>query len=313
MLHPQAHVRPGFPPGVRVHEVGPRDGLQNEPAVVPTATKAELVRRLVGAGLTSVEFSSFVSSRWVPQLGDAEEVHRLVSDLEGARLVALVPNQAGLERALAAGVRAIAVFASATEAFSKRNLNAGVEESMRRFEAVIGSARQAGMWVRGYLSMCFGDPWEGTVDPARVAELVGRLVSAGCQEVCVADTIGVATVGSVGHLLEVLYGQGVEASSLAVHFHDTYGQALANSLEAIRLGVPTVDASAGGLGGCPFAKSATGNLATEDLVWALEGLGVDTGVDLEALAATSLWMAGQLGRPAASKVVTALSEEVNPQ
>ena len=297
----------GLPARVSVYEVGPRDGLQNERTVVPVEVKAEFVRRLLAAGLRAVETTSFVSPKWVPQLADAEQ---LLAELgpapAGLRLPVLVPNSTGLDRALAAGVREIAVFASATEAFASRNLNRTVAESLAMFRPVVERARAEGVAVRGYLSMCFGDPWEGPVEPAVVAGHARTLFDMGIGELSLGDTIGVATPGQVVAVLDALAQQGVTADRLAVHFHDTYGQALANTLIALQHGVTVVDASAGGLGGCPYAESATGNLATEDLLWQLHGLGIDTGVDLTALVATSAWMAGQLGRPSPSRVVQAL-------
>jgi hydroxymethylglutaryl-CoA lyase len=300
----------GLPPAVRIHEVGPRDGLQNEQATVPTEVKGEFVRRLAGAGLATVEATSFVHPEWVPQLADAEELFPLVRDLRDqydVRLPVLVPNERGLDRALALGAREVAVFASATESFAKANLNRTVAESLAMFEPVVGRARREGLRVRGYVSMCFGDPWEGPVPIPQVVEVCRSLLALGCDELSLGDTIGVATPGHVQELLSALDQAGVSGTTLAVHFHDTYGQALANTLAALQHGVTVVDASAGGLGGCPYAKSATGNLATEDLVWMLHGLGIDTGVDLGRLIATSVWMAEQLGRPSPSRTVRALS------
>jgi hydroxymethylglutaryl-CoA lyase len=230
----------------------------------------------------------------------------LLEDLRGVRLPVLVPNERGLDRALALGVREVAVFGSATESFAKANLNRTVDESLAMFEPVVAKARAAGATVRGYLSMCFGDPWEGPVPVAQVAGVARRLFDLGCDELSLGDTIGVATPGHVVALLDAL---DIPVDRIAVHFHDTYGQALSNTLAALQQGVSIVDASAGGLGGCPYAKSATGNLATEDLVWMLDGLGVETGVDLNRLTATSVWMAEQLGRPSPSRTVRALSHE----
>ncbi|NJQ02527.1 hydroxymethylglutaryl-CoA lyase [Streptomyces zingiberis] len=301
---------PALPARVRIHEVGPRDGLQNEAAAVPVEIKAEFIRRLAATGLDTVEATSFVHPRWVPQLGDAERLMELLAQAglpAGLRLPVLVPNRRGLERALALGVREVAVFGSVTESFARANLNRSVDESLAIFEPVVARAKEAGMRVRGYLSMCFGDPWEGAVPVARVAGAGRRLLDLGCDELSLGDTIGVATPGHVGALLTALGEAGVDAARTAVHFHDTYGQALANTLTALRHGVTTVDASAGGLGGCPYAKSATGNLATEDLVWMLHGLGIETGVDLGRLTATSVWMAAHLGRPSPSRTVRALA------
>ncbi|GCD37494.1 hydroxymethylglutaryl-CoA lyase [Streptomyces chrestomyceticus JCM 4735] len=299
---------PGLPARVRIHEVGARDGLQNESAVVPTEVKAEFVRRLVDAGLTTVEATSFVHPKWVPQLADAEQLYPMLADLD-AHLPVLVPNDRGLDRALALGARRIAVFGSATESFAKANLNRTVEESLAMFTPVVARAKEEQAHVRGYLSMCFGDPWEGPVPVAQVVRVCRALLDMGCDELSLGDTIGVATPGHVQALLAALNEAGVPTDRLGVHFHDTYGQALANTLAALQHGVTTVDASAGGLGGCPYAKSATGNLATEDLVWMLQGLGIETGVDLGRLTATSGWMAGQLGRPSPSRTVRALSHK----
>ena len=296
----------GLPRSVRIHEVGARDGLQNEKATVPTAVKAEFIHRLAAAGLRTVEATSFVHPKWVPQLADAEELMPLLEDLPGVHLPVLVPNERGLDRALALGVREVAVFGSATESFAKANLNRTVEESLAMFEPVAAKARAAGASVRGYLSMAFGDPWEGPVPVRQVAAVARRLFDLGCDEVSIGDTIGVATPG---HVVALLGALDIPVDRIAVHFHDTYGQALSNTLAALQQGVSIVDASAGGLGGCPFAKSATGNLATEDLLWMLNGLGIDTGVDLTRLTATSVWMAEQLGRPSPSRTVRALSHE----
>ena len=301
---------PGLPRSVRIHEVGPRDGLQNEKTSLPVEVKAEFIARLAAAGLRTVEATSFVHPKWVPQLADAEELFPLVAGLPaeypGLRLPVLVPNERGLDRALAHQVADIAVFASATESFARRNLGRGVEESMEMFAPVVRRATAAGIQVRGYLSMCFGDPWEGPVPASAVVAIGRRLLDLGCSELSLGDTIGTGTPGQVAALLGEFAAQGIGPGSLAVHFHDTYGQALANTLAALQCGVSVVDASAGGLGGCPYAKSATGNLATEDLVWMLQGLGIETGVDLPALAATSQWLAARMGRPSPSRAVRAL-------
>ncbi|KJY38121.1 MULTISPECIES: hydroxymethylglutaryl-CoA lyase [Streptomyces] len=298
----------GLPPRVRIHEVGARDGLQNEKTAVPTEVKAEFIHRLAAAGLTTVEATSFVHPKWVPQLADAEQLFPLLSDVP-AELPVLVPNERGLDRALALGATRIAVFGSATETFAARNLNRTVAESLAMFEPVVARAKAAGAHVRGYLSMCFGDPWEGAVPVPQVVRTAKALLDLGCDELSLGDTIGVATPGHVQALLGELNAAGVATGRIGVHFHDTYGQALSNTLAALQHGVTTVDASAGGLGGCPYAKSATGNLATEDLVWMLDGLGIETGVDLAALTATSVWMAERLGRPSPSRTVRALSHK----
>ncbi|ROR44317.1 hydroxymethylglutaryl-CoA lyase [Kitasatospora cineracea] len=307
---PQPVRDPGLPARVRIHEVGARDGLQNESALVPVEVKAEFIARLAAAGLRTVEATSFVHPKWVPQLADAEELMPRLADLParhpGLRLPVLVPNERGLDRALAHHAGEVAVFASATETFARRNLNRSADEAMAMFRPVVERATGAGIPVRGYLSMCFGDPWEGPVPVDQVVRHGLALLEMGCAELSLGDTIGVATPGHVNALIDAFTRSGVPVGQLAVHFHDTYGQALANTLAALRSGVTVVDASAGGLGGCPYAKSATGNLATEDLVWMLHGLGIETGVDLAALAATSGWMARHLGRPSPSRTVRAL-------
>ncbi|WP_405830216.1 hydroxymethylglutaryl-CoA lyase [Streptomyces sp. NBC_00105] len=300
---------PGLPARVRIHEVGARDGLQNEKSAVPTEVKAEFIHRLAAAGLTTVEATSFVHPKWVPQLADAEALFPQLADLDGVALPVLVPNERGLDRALTLGATRIAVFGSATETFASRNLNRTVAESLAMFEPVVARAKQEQAHVRGYLSMCFGDPWEGPVPVHQVVRVAKSLLDLGCDELSLGDTIGVATPGHVRELLGSLNEAGVGTDRIGVHFHDTYGQALSNTLAALQHGVTTVDASAGGLGGCPYAKSATGNLATEDLVWMLDGLGIETGVDLAALTATSVWMAEQLGRPSPSRTVRALSHK----
>jgi hydroxymethylglutaryl-CoA lyase len=298
----------GLPDRVTIWEVGPRDGLQNEPAVIPVDVKIEFLDRLAGAGLTVLETTSFVSPKWVPQLADAEDLLAGLARRAGVRYPVLVPNERGLERALAAGCTEIAVFGSATETFAQRNLNSTLDDQFERFEPVVRRALDTGVEVRGYLSMCFGDPWEGTVDVDQVVRASRRLLDLGCFQLSLGDTIGVATAGQVVRLLGALGEAGIGAERLAVHFHDTFGQALSNTIAALRCGVSTVDSSAGGLGGCPYAESATGNLATEDLVWLLDGLGIEHGVDLDALVSTSSWLADRLGRPSPSRVVRALTK-----
>ncbi|MFE1174604.1 hydroxymethylglutaryl-CoA lyase [Streptomyces sp. NPDC058773] len=299
----------GLPTRVRIYEVGARDGLQNERTVVPTEIKAEFIHRLAAAGLPTVEATSFVHPKWVPQLADAERLFPLLDDLDPDRLPVLVPNDRGLDRALALGARRIAVFGSATESFAKANLNRTVDEALAMFAPVVARAKDAGVHVRGYLSMCFGDPWEGPVPVAQTVRVCRALLDLGCDELSLGDTIGVATPGHVQTLLTALNEAGVATPRIGVHFHDTYGQALANTFAALQHGITTLDASAGGLGGCPYAKSATGNLATEDLVWMLHGLGIETGVVLDRLTATSVWMAEALGRPSPSRTLRALSHK----
>ena len=298
--------RQDVPDSVTIWEVGPRDGLQNEAAVIPASVKVEFINRLSECGLPVVEATSFVRPDRVPQLADSAEVMSGITRRSTVRYPVLVPNERGLDAAIAAGAHDIAVFASATETFAQRNLGRAMNSQMAMFSPVIRRARAHGMGVRGYVSMCFGDPWEGAVDPGRVVHVCAELMAAGCTELSVGDTIGVATPGQVADLVRRVERAEITLDLVGVHFHDTYGQALANSLAALEAGVTTIDSSAGGLGGCPFAESTTGNLATEDLVWMLTGLGIHTGVDLDALVSTSVWLAGRLGRPSPSRVVQAL-------
>jgi hydroxymethylglutaryl-CoA lyase len=307
MTRPMVARDPALPAAVTIYEVGPRDGLQNESGIVPLAAKAEFVTRLIAAGLPIVEATSFVHPRWVPQLADAAELVAQLPLAGPTPLPVLVPNERGLDRALAAGCSHIAIFGSATETFARKNLNATLDSQLAMFEPVVARARAAGVDVRAYVSMCFGDPWEGDVPVEQVVSTGRRLLELGCSQLSIGDTIGVGTAGQVGALIEAFGAAGVGVDRLAMHFHDTYGQALANAYAALRHGITTFDASAGGLGGCPYAESATGNLATEDLVWMLDGLGIEHGVDLDALVRTSVWMSGVLGKEPASAVVRALS------
>jgi hydroxymethylglutaryl-CoA lyase len=310
MSLPQVVPDPAMPKRVTIYEVGPRDGLQNEQGVVSTQVKADFVRRLAAAGLPVVEATSFVHPRWVPQLADAAELVDLLLDELGdaaREMPVLVPNERGLDRALEKGMRHIAIFGSATETFAQRNLNRSLDDQFAMFEPTVTRARGEGLDVRAYVSMCFGDPWEGTVPIQQVVAVGKRLFDLGASQLSLGDTIGVGTAGHVTALLAAFNEAGLPNESLAMHFHDTYGQALSNTTAALRCGITTFDASAGGLGGCPYAKSATGNLATEDLVWLLNGLGIEHGVDLARLVETSRWMAAQLGRPSPSAVVKALA------
>jgi hydroxymethylglutaryl-CoA lyase len=277
---PAVHPRPGLPTRVSVYEVGPRDGLQAEKAVVPLPVKLELIDRLGEAGLAVIEATSFVSPRWVPQLADADELMASLRRRPGVRYPVLVPNQQGFERAMAAGAEELAIFVSATESFAQQNLGTSLEGAIEMAAPVVAAASASGIPVRGYVSMCFGDPWEGKVDPERPAGVAARLIELGCSTISLGDTIGVATAGQVVAVLDQVETAGVPRDRIALHLHDTYGQALANVLAGLEAGIVEFDSSAGGLGGCPYAKSATGNLATEDLVWMLDGLGIDTGVDL---------------------------------
>ncbi|AZH84046.1 hydroxymethylglutaryl-CoA lyase [Plantibacter sp. PA-3-X8] len=306
---PQPRMEPvdGLPTRVRVYEVAPRDGLQAETDILPTAVKAELCRRLYEAGSRDLEVTSFVPATWIPQFADAE---RLVAGLDvptGARAVGLVPNLRGLHRAIAAGVREVSVVVSASESFARANLNTSREGAVERAEEVVAAATAEGVPVRGYVSMAFGDPWEGAVDPATVVEAAVRLYRAGCSTVAVSDTIGVGTPGLTTRVVRDVLAAGIPVEAVALHLHDTYGQGLANVYAALSLGVAEFDSSVGGLGRCPYAKGATGNLATEDLVWMLHGLGIETGLDLGALAATTAWLARVRGVAAPSNVATALA------
>jgi hydroxymethylglutaryl-CoA lyase len=303
---PAVHPRPGLPPSVTVFEVGPRDGLQAEKAVVPVEVKLEFIDRLGEAGLAVVEATSFVSARWVPQLADADELMARLRRRPGVRYPVLVPNQRGFERAMAAGADELAIFVSATESFAAQNLGTTLDGAIEMAAPVVAAATGRGIPVRGYVSMCFGDPWEGRVEPERPAAVAARLVDLGCSSVSLGDTIGVATAGQVAAVLDRVEAAGVPRARVALHLHDTYGQALANVLAGLEAGVTEFDSSAGGLGGCPYAKSATGNLATEDLVWMLDGLGIESGIDLPTLVETSRWLATKLGRRSPSRVVTAL-------
>ncbi len=286
---------------VRVVEVGPRDGLQNEAAQVPTATKVTLIDRLSACGFPVVEATSFVSPKWIPQLADAADVLARIARRPGVQYPVLVPNEKGLEGALASGVREIAVFTAASDAFNRRNTNCDIDESLRRIAPVVERALAAGMWVRGYVSTVLGCPYQGAVPVADVVRVAVALHAMGCAEISLGDTIGVGTAEKAREMLQACAGE-IPMPQLAVHFHDTYGQALANVLACLEEGVRSVDASVAGLGGCPYAQGASGNLASEDLVYQLHGLGMDTGVDLDALCDTARWINEELGREPASKL-----------
>ena len=294
-----------LPPAVTIVEVGPRDGLQNEAAAVPTEAKVAFVDALGAAGHRVIEVSSFVSPRWVPQMADAAEVFAAIQRRPGVRYTALVPNLPGLERALAAGVDEIAVFAAASETFSARNINQPIAASLARYTEVIRAAAAAGRRTRAYVSCAFGCPFEGPIAPDAVYAVTSALLESGAYEVAVSDTIGVAHPGQVQSLMAML-GARAPLARLALHFHDTRGTALANVLAGLDAGVVTFDASAGGLGGCPFAPGASGNLATEDLLYMLDGLGITTGVSLDGVVAASRSMAPWLGHPARSRYLQAL-------
>jgi hydroxymethylglutaryl-CoA lyase len=295
----------GLPERVTIVEVGPRDGLQNEKAVVPTAQKIAFVDQLTAAGHQAIEVSAFVSPKGVPQMGDATEVFAGITRKAGVRYAALVPNRAGLDRALAAGVRDVAIFAAASETFSRKNINQSVDESFAVYRQVTDAAMQAGLRVRAYLSTSFGCPFEGPVAIERVIELTERLLHLGAYEVAVSDTIGVAHPGQVSRLLDELLAR-VPVAHIALHFHDTRGTALANVLASLQHGVTTFDSSAGGLGGCPYAPGAAGNLATEDLVYMLDGLGITSGVSLDGVMRASRAIEDAVGHPLPSRYVRAL-------
>jgi isopropylmalate/homocitrate/citramalate synthase len=289
---------PGF---VRVVEVGPRDGLQNEPREVPTEVKVELIERLADAGLPAVEATAFVSPKWVPQMADHTEVLERIRRNPGVDYPVLSPNLKGFEAARAAGATEVAVFGAASEAFSKKNINCSIAESLERFRPIVSEAKQYGIKARGYVSCVLGCPYEGAVAPERVAEVASALYEMGCYEISLGDTIGVGTPGKTQAMIEAC-AKRVPIEKLAGHYHDTYGQALANIYASLEMGVRTFDASVAGLGGCPYAAGASGNVATEDVVYLLNGLGVRTGVDLAKLVAIGRWICGVLGREPSSKV-----------
>ena len=294
-----------LPSKVRIVEVGPRDGLQNEKQLVPTDTKIEFLRLLAAAGLTAIEATAFVSPRWVPQMADHAEVMRALPHRDGVTWPVLVPNLRGFESALAAGATEVAVFAAASETFSQRNINCSIAESFERFAPVFDAARAAGIRVRGYVSCVLGCPYEGAVPPSKVAEVAGALFERGAYEISLGDTIGVGTPGKTATLLETVSAR-VPIHALAGHFHDTYGQALANVYASLLAGVHVFDASVSGLGGCPYAPGAAGNLATEDLLYLLNGMGIDTGVNLDRLITAGAFICEKLGRSTQSRVARAL-------
>lgn len=292
---------------VRIVEVGPRDGLQNEKTLIPAAEKIALIDRLSATGLRSIEATSFVSPKWVPQLADATEVYTGIAKRPGVRYPVLVPNEQGYERARAVGVEEIAVFTAASEAFNRKNINASIEESLQRFAPVIARAQADGVAVRGYVSTVLGCPYQGDVPVADVVRVARALHAMGCYEISLGDTIGVGTPAKAAAMLRAVAAE-VPMPALAIHFHDTYGQALANILSCLEEGVRVVDAAVSGTGGCPYAKGASGNVASEDVVYMLHGMGLDTGIDLDALSATGRWLATLLGRASGSKVTQARTD-----
>ena len=293
------------PAHVRIVEVGPRDGLQNEKQLVSTDTKLELIGRLGQAGLQAIEATAFVSPRWVPQMGDAAAVMAGLARLPRVAYPVLTPNMKGFEAALAAGAAEVAVFAAASESFSRKNINCSIDESLDRFRPVVEAADAAGVNVRGYVSCVLGCPYEGEIAPQAVAEVAAALFEMGCYEVSLGDTIGVGTPDNTRRMLDVVARQ-VPLAALAGHYHDTYGMAIANIVASLDAGVTVFDAAVGGLGGCPYAAGASGNVATEDVAYLLAGLGIETGIELEALVDTAAWISDRLGRNPASKVARAL-------
>lgn len=294
-----------YPKQVKLVEVGPRDGLQNEPGQVSTETKVTLIEKLAACGLKTIEAGAFVSPKWVPQMADSAAVFKALSRQEGVRYAALTPNMKGLEAALEAQAGEVAVFAAASESFTKKNINCTIEESFERFIPVCDAAKRAQLPVRGYVSCVLDCPYEGEIDPERVAEISGRLMDAGCYEVSLGDTIGKGTPRRAVEMVTRVAGK-ISMQNTAVHFHDTYGQALANIHAVLDLGVSTVDSSVSGLGGCPYAKGASGNVATEDVLYLLTGLGIETGVDMAGLLEASSYISDVLGRKPVSKVAQAL-------
>lgn len=301
-----------FPQQVRIVEMAPRDGLQNEPGpVIATEIKVELINRLSATGLRHIEAASFVSPKWVPQMGDAAQVMAQIERTPGVIYSALTPNLKGLEAAMAAGVEEVAVFSAASEAFTQKNINCSIAESLDRFAPLVEQALARGMRVRGYVSTVLGCPYEGDIDPARVAEVSQRLLEMGCYEISLGDTIGTGTPLKAKRMLEAV-NRVVPMQQLAAHFHDTYGQALANLYAVLEEGVSVIDSSTAGLGGCPYARGASGNVATEDVLYLLQGLGIETGVDLQAVVDTGYWITRQLGRCNGSRVAQALGESTPP-
>lgn len=294
-----------LPSRVKIVEVGPRDGLQNEKTMVATATKVELINRLNNAGLSVIEATAFVSPKWVPQMADAPDVMAQITRKAGVTYPVLTPNLKGLDAAIASGATEVAVFGAASESFSQKNINCSIAESLDRFRPVTDAACEAGLAVRGYVSCVLGCPYEGEIAPAKVAEVSKALYDMGCYEISLGDTIGTGTPTKAQAMIDAVT-KHVPVEKLAAHFHDTYGQALANLLAVLQMGVATIDSSVAGLGGCPYAKGASGNVATEDVVYMLNGLGIKTGIDLEKLADTGSWICDQIGKSSASKVNLAL-------
>ncbi|MDO8347329.1 MAG: hydroxymethylglutaryl-CoA lyase [Rugosibacter sp.] len=294
-----------LPSKVRIVEVGPRDGLQNEPQAVPTATKVELIHRLAAAGLKTIEATAFVSPRWVPQMKDAAEVFAAIKKQPDVAYPVLTPNLQGFEAALAAGAKEVAIFGAASETFSQKNINCSIAESLERFQPIVEAAKAADIKVRGYVSCVLGCPYQGEIAPLAVAEVAHTLFEMGCYEISLGDTIGAGTPEKTKTMLEAVTRR-VPLKKIAGHFHDTWGMAIANIYAALEVGVSVFDSSVAGLGGCPYAAGASGNVATEDVVWLLRGLGIDCGVDLNKLVDAGAWISGELGREPASRVARAI-------
>ena len=299
------HLPKSMPSHVRIVEVGPRDGLQNEPGAISTEAKIAFIEKLADSGLQAIESASFVSPKWVPQMAASDQVMRGIRRLPGVSYPVLTPNLKGFEAALAAGAEEVAIFGAASQSFSKKNINCSIEESLARFEPVCAAAREADVRVRGYVSCVLGCPYEGEIDPQVVADVSARLLRMGCYEISLGDTIGAGTPGRAVQMIDAVTAQ-VPVERLAAHFHDTYGQALANLYAVLQRGVAVVDSAVSGLGGCPYASGASGNLATEDLLYMLDGLGIETGVDMDRLLDAGEYICGVLGRESGSKVARAL-------
>lgn len=296
-----------LPKKVRIVEVGPRDGLQNEKQAIATAAKIQLIENLVDAGLNYIEAGSFVNPKWVPQMADSGDVFSGITRKTGVTYAALTPNLQGYERAIAVGANEVAIFAAASEAFSQKNINCSISDSIKRFEALIDAAKQQQIPVRGYISCVLGCPYSGAVDASTVASIANELLAMGCYEISLGDTIGVGTAGETKQLIEKV-ARAIPIEKIAAHMHDTYGQALANIYAALEMGISVIDSSVAGLGGCPYAAGATGNIATEDLVYLLNGLGIEHGVNLEKLIAAGNTISNVLGKPTNSKVAKAMSK-----
>lgn len=295
-----------LPRAVKIVEVGPRDGLQNEKQLIDIATKVELIHKLADAGLSTIEAGSFVNPQWVPPMAGSEEVFKQIKQRNGVIYTALTPNLKGYQRAQAVDVKEVAVFSAASESFSQKNINCSISESIERFKPLMDAAKQDNIPVRGYISCVLGCPYEGDIDSSKVNDVAQQLIDIGCYEISLGDTIGVGTPGKVKNLLAIIM-QNIAKEKIAVHFHDTYGQALANIYASLQMGISVIDSSIAGLGGCPYAKGASGNVATEDVVYMLNGLGISTGTDLDKLIAAGNFITAKFGRPSSSKVAQALS------